>query len=155
MGIRHYRIDPLSLLFKNAFETSNAFTTLANDTNTGYPVNVSYNEEFLIFEMPVLRGNLNDIEITKTSDELRVKYNRSDKSDDGRTYIKKGITERDFDLVWKISTKYDTSKISSTYENGLLSIFIPFAQEAKPEKVEVINVNDNWKKVAQNQPLSE
>ena len=40
-------------------------------------------------------------------------------------------------MGWKIAPKYDTNAISATMENGLLSITIPVAEEAKPKTIKI------------------
>jgi HSP20 family protein len=36
----------------------------------------------------------------------------------------------------------DSSKISATYENGVLSVTIPLAERAKPRRIQVTNAGD-------------
>jgi HSP20 family molecular chaperone IbpA len=52
-------------------------------------------------------------------------------------YIHKGIAKRSFNLGWKIDSKFDLKKIVAKFENGLLTIGIPFAKESQ---VKLINI---------------
>ena len=113
-----------------------------------------FNEEFWVLEIPIINGKSEDIEITKTADQLRIKFTRSDKETVGeRTYVRKGITRKDFDQAWRITSKFDATGIQSVFENGLLTVYIPFAKEAIPEKVPILATTENWKKVAMGESL--
>jgi len=132
-----------------------AFFQPFQSAKVDYPMDSWFNDEFWCIEIPIVQGKAEDIEITKTSDQLRVKYMRSDKETVGqRTYVRKGMVRKDFDQAWRLTSKFDSSKISTTFENGLLSIFIPFAKEAIPEKIPVLDVSGNWKKVAEGKSLT-
>jgi len=144
-------IDVKNLMRQHAF-----FQPFNQAAKIDYPMDSWFNDEFWCIEIPIVQGKPEDIEITKTSDQLRVKYMRSDKEGIGtRTYVKRGMVRKDFDQAWRLTSKFDSSKISTTFENGLLSIYIPFAKEAIPEKVPVLAVDANWKKVASGEKLVE
>jgi HSP20 family molecular chaperone IbpA len=142
------------IFFKDNFKTSTDFVPFVQQTKTGYPVDSYLTDEFLVFEIPIIQGSVDDIELIKTGNQLKIKYKRP-KSEVGANvrYITKQIVRRDFELNWEIDPKFDGSKISSTYENGLLSIFIPFMPTSKPEKIGIVAVDNNWKKVANGEEL--
>ena len=155
MSTRYYGIfnDPffqeMNLLIKNGLNSNSIFQPFSDETKMSYPIDSWFNDEFLVFEIPIIDGKKEDIKITKTIDNLRIQYQRSNRREDsGVTYIKKGIIKRDFDFTWKIPSKFDSSGIQSAFENGILTIYIPFAKEAKPEEVQILDVNENWKKIA-------
>lgn len=146
----------LNLLFKNGLNANSFFEPFGDETKVPYPIDSWLNEEFLVFEIPIIDGKKEDIQITKTSDNLRIKYQRSNKvNDDERSYIKRGIIKRDFDLTWRITSKFNSSEIQSVYENGLLTIYIPIAKEAKPEEIQILDTGANWKKIALGEKLDE
>ena len=47
------------------------------------------------------------------------------------------MSKKSFDLRYKIAPKFDLGKIDATLENGLLEIFIPLAEEAKPKSIKI------------------
>jgi len=47
-------------------------------------------------------------------------------------YLKKS-----FDLGYKISPKYNLTKISAEMENGLLNLHIPISEESKPKSIKI------------------
>ena len=145
-----------NFLFKNMRQNEAEFKPFFSTMKMPYPLNVWKNDEFVAIEIPIIRGKSEDIEITRTSDSLRVQYTRSDKSqDEGKTFVSRGIVERDFDFSWKIPPKIDYAGIQSVYENGLLSIYLPIAKEAKPEKVQVLATGENWKQLAETGKLKQ
>ena len=48
-----------------------------------------------------------------------------------------GLSKKSFDLRYKIAPKFDLGKTDATLENGLLNIFIPLAEEAKPKAIKI------------------
>ena len=152
----YYSTDPAILAdrffegldIKNLLKQNSLFHPFVNSNQIDYPLDAWFNNEFLVFEIPVLKAKPDDIEITKTQDLLRIKFSRSDKESVGeKTYVKKGLALRDFDLQWRIASKFDSSGIQSVFEDGLLIVYIPFAKEAIPEKVPILATNENLKKV--------
>lgn len=142
-----------NLLFRNGLKANGIFEPFGDVTKVPYPLDAWFNDEFYVFEIPILDAKKEDIQITKTSDQLRIKYNRSNKEEENRTWVKRSIVRRDFDLSWKIPSKFDSSGIQSVFENGILTIYIPFAKEAIPEQVQILDTNENWKKLAQGEKL--
>lgn len=143
-----------NILFKNALQNQSDFVPFSSAMKMPYPANIWYNEEYVGIEIPILKGKSEDIEITKTNDTLRIKYVRSNRGEDSKVqFVQRGIVERDFDFSWKIPSKVDYSGIQSVFENGLLTIYLPIAKEAKPQKVEILNTGENWKKIALREKL--
>ncbi len=127
-------LDPFDLLWKILFEEQPRFSTLVDKIN--YPVDVYEENDGICFELAVVGLNKEDIEIEVQSDTLRIKYNKQANTDN-KAYIYKGIARRSFDLAWKISTKFDLSKLEATINKGLLKITIPLSEERKPKLVEI------------------
>ena len=145
----------VNLMFRNMLHNQAEFVPFGSALKMPYPMNTWYNDEFFVIEIPIIKGKLEDIEITKSVDQLRVKYQNSDREDPNKKWISRGIVERDFDHAWRLSAKFDHTGIQSVFENGLLAIYIPFAKEAKPEKVQILDTGANWKKIATGQKLVE
>ena len=127
-----------NILFRNALQSKWEFRPFYSTLKTPYPMNTWYDDEKIVFEIPILKGKSEDIEITKTSTEVRVKYTRSDREEvSNRVYGCRGIVERDFDFVWKLPNKINHVDISGKYADGLLTISLPFNHESLPEKVAI------------------
>ena len=48
-----------------------------------------------------------------------------------------GLSKKSFDLRYKIAPKFDLSQTDASLTNGLLEIFIPLAEEAKPKSIKI------------------
>ena len=136
------RLFPTDLLFKNFFDRASAFETSV-DRKINHPVDIIHTEDALLFEIAAVGLAKKDIELeVEDGNCLKVSYTKpsieSNNSDiDAGEYIHKGIAKRSFDLGWKISPKFDLTKIDAEMENGLLKISIPLTKEAKPKAIKI------------------
>jgi len=140
--MRQFRggLEPFDLLVKNFFDTETFFSPLS-ESNLKYPIDIYEKEDGLQFDIAVVGLCEKDINIEVTDgDTLRVSYQKesefSDENDE-KSYIHQGIAKRSFNFGWKISNKFNLQDISATIDNGLLSINIPHAEEAKPKKITI------------------
>ena len=132
------RLFPTDLLFKNFFDQASAFETNV-DKKINHPVDIIYTEEALIFEIAAVGLNKGDIDLsTEDGTTLKVSYTKLPLHDDEDIeYIHKGIAKRSFDLGWKISPKFDLTKITASMENGLLRLEVPVSPESKPKTITI------------------
>ena len=132
-AISNFELDPFDLLWKNIFDDNSRFNTIYEKIN--YPVDIYEEEDGITFEIAVVGLNSEDIEIKIQGENLRIKYDRPKNED--RLYVYKGIARRSFDLEWKVSTKFELSKLEATIEKGLLKIFVPLSDEKKTRVIEI------------------
>jgi HSP20 family molecular chaperone IbpA len=136
------RLFPTDLLFKNFFDQASAFETSV-DRKINHPVDIIHTEDALLFEIAAVGLEKKDIELqVEDGNCLKVSYTKpsieSNNSDiDAGEYIHKGIAKRSFNLGWKISPKFDLSKIKASMENGLLKIEIPVTPESRPKTITI------------------
>ena len=52
-------------------------------------------------------------------------------------YIYHGLSKKSFSLGYKIAPKFNLTKTKAELENGLLEIFIPLAEDAKPKSIKI------------------
>ena len=136
------RLFPTDLLFKNFFDQASAFES-SIDRKINHPVDIIYTEDALLFEIAAVGLEKKDIELqVEDGNCLKVSYTKprieSNNSDvDAGEYIHKGIAKRSFDLGWKISPKFDLTKIKASMENGLLKVEIPVTPESKPKTITI------------------
>lgn len=132
-----WELDPFDLLWKNIFDDNAKFNTLVDKIN--YPVDIYEEENGVTFELAVVGLNKEDVQIQVQGENLRIKYEKPQAQE--RHYVYKGIVRRSFDLQWKVSTKFDLSKLEATMDRGLLKIFVPLSEEKKPKLVEIKTIN--------------
>ena len=136
------RLFPTDLLFKNFFDQVSDFESTV-DRKINHPVDIKLTEDALIFEIAAVGLEKKDIELqVEDGNCLKVSYTKpnieSNNSDlDAGEYIHKGIAKRSFNLGWKISPKFDLTKIDAKMENGLLTISVPVTPESRPKTIKI------------------
>jgi HSP20 family molecular chaperone IbpA len=131
--------SPFDLLFKDFFKSELDFQP-ANQAKFPHPVDIFENSEGLHFEVACTGLTKEDVELHIEGDLLVIRYDKNKKKPEDKTshnYIYRGIARRSFSLGYKISSKFDLSKAEATMENGLLTIYIPFAEESKPKTLQI------------------
>ena len=125
------------ILFHNFFFPSSGFGS-ASTTKQPHPLNIYYDETGLHFEVACTGLTKEDVKLDIEDDILKISYN---KPEEGKTIhpgtIVNGLAKRSFNLGYKISSKYDLSKADGKLENGLLTIFIPITEKAKPKTIQI------------------
>nr|WP_090275662.1 Hsp20/alpha crystallin family protein [Mycolicibacterium komanii]CRL68706.1 heat shock protein Hsp20 [Mycolicibacterium komanii] len=77
------------------------------------------------------------VDVSVDNGMLTISAHRTARSDDGVQWL---ANERFFGTYRRqlsLGEGVDTSNISATYENGVLSVTIPLAERAKPRKIDV------------------
>ena len=135
------RFFPTDLLFRNFFDGEASFRGL-QDQKPSYPVDVFLQEDELCFDVACVGLEKSDIDITVEGSTLKVAYKKpnveSNPSEvEAPDYIHKGIARRSFDMGWKVSPKFDLTKIKAKMANGLLKVEVPMSEESKPKTVTI------------------
>lgn len=131
--LRPLELDPFDLLWKDLLETSSHFSALTQKIT--HPVDIYETEEGITFEVAAVGLDKKEIEILIEGDQLRIRYERTDKED--RQAIYRGIKRSAFDLSWKVSSKFDLGKLEASLDKGLLKLQIPTAEGKAVRKVEL------------------
>tara|TARA_B100000424_G_scaffold162593_2_gene124570 strand:+ start:773 stop:1189 length:417 start_codon:yes stop_codon:yes gene_type:complete len=131
----HERLFPTDLLFKNFFETDSHFQSHA-EIKPNYPCDLFTDDDGLHIEIAAVGINKKDIKIETAENQIKVIYDKTG-DDPSVDYIHRGIARRSFNLGWKISPKFNLNRVKADMNNGLLSIFIPIADEAKPKAITI------------------
>jgi HSP20 family protein len=128
-------LDPFDILVRNMFQANASFAP-AQEAKISHPLDIYEEADGLHFEVACTGLTKSDIEISVEGDVLKISYDN--KGDEPvRNYIHKGIAKRSFNLAYKIATKFDLSSADAQMKNGLLTIIIPFAEEAKPKALKI------------------
>jgi len=132
----HERLFPTDLLFKNFFETDSNFQSHV-DNKPSYPCDLFTTDEGLNIEIAAVGLDKKDIKIETAENQIKISYERTDGENLSVDYIHRGIARRSFNLGWKISPKFNLNKVKADMDQGLLTIFIPIADEAKPKAIKI------------------
>ena len=131
---------PFDILFRNFFDRESHFDII-NNVKIPHPVDIYENKNGLVFEIACTGLTKEDVEINIEHDILRVSYTRPaiDKLEDTveKVYHAKGIARRSFNLGYKVASRFELAKANASMDNGLLIVTIPFAEEAKPKKLQI------------------
>lgn len=131
--------NPFEILFKDFFETKTYFNQL-EQVRVKYPVDIYESKQGLTFELAVSGISQEDIEINVESDVLRIQYNNDKEgTKDDRQYILRHISNRSFNLGWRIGSQFDLRKVNAVMDKGLLIINVPYSEQAAPVKVNITN----------------
>lgn len=126
--------EHLDLLVRNFFDSTAEFRS-AFDSKIQYPVDIYETASGIVFEIAAVGADKEDITITSQGDTLRVTYNKEITR--SGNYIKQSIAKRNFDLGWRLSSKFDLTKIDAKLEKGLLHLEIPYISKATPKTIEI------------------
>ena len=125
------------ILFHNFFHPTSGFLS-ASTTKQPHPLNIFYDKTGLHFEVACTGLTKDDVKVDIEDDILKISY---EKPEDEKSFhsgtIVNGLAKRSFNLGYKISSKYDLSKADGKLENGLLTIFIPITEKAKPKTIKI------------------
>jgi HSP20 family protein len=127
--------SPFDILFRDFFKSDGDFTPF-NSIKVNHPVDIYEAEEGLNIDIACVGLTKKDIDLTIEGDILRVEY-KKDKGSNEAEYIQRNIAKRAFNFGWRISRRFDLSKLEAKLENGLLHLYAPLADEAKPKTVTI------------------
>lgn len=130
--LRPFELDPFDLLWKDLFEANPHFSAITQKVT--HPVDIFENENGITFEIAAVGLNQDDIDISIENDMLRIRYEGKKEE---RPSIYRGIKRSNFDLSWKISTKFNLSKLEATLDKGLLILTIPVAEGKTIRRIEI------------------
>jgi len=88
-----------------------------------------------VVELPGMRKE--DIDISLHDGMLTIAGERQSSSGDGENAERTERFSGKFRRSISLPTRVDASKVSATYKEGILTVTLPKAEEAKPKKVEV------------------
>ncbi len=132
--LRPLELDPFDLLWRDLFENNSRFSAITQKVT--HPVDIYETPNGIKFEVAAVGLDSKDIDIQIDNDQLRIKYEKPQtESEDSVIY--KGIKRSSFDLTWKISTKFDLSKLEAALDKGLLTLDIPTAEGKAIRKIEI------------------
>lgn len=136
---------PFDILVRNFLTQEANYRPVEQNLKLAHPLDIYQTTDGLTFEIACTGIDKKDLEILIEGQTLRVNYDKKSKSVDQEEaeevskleYIYKGIAKRSFNLGWKIDTKFNLSKAFSDFNNGLLTIVVPFAETAKPRTLKI------------------
>ena len=125
------------ILFHNFFYPTSGFGS-ASKIKHPHPLNIFYDDKGLHFEVACTGLSKEDVKVDIEDDILKISYTKPKEEKELHPgTIVRGLSKKSFNLGYKISSKYDLSKAEGKLENGLLEIFIPLTEKAKPKSIKI------------------
>ncbi len=128
---------PFDLLVKNFFDSTNNFIP-AIEAKLSYPINIFEDDLGLTFELACTGISKEAIEIKLEGDMIHFNYDKNKSPEpQNRKYITRGISQRSFDLGYKVSSKFNLNKAKANFVDGLLVVNVPFAESKEPKVLKI------------------
>ena len=128
--------SPFDILFRNFFDNEGEFAPF-NQIRVNHPVDIYEDDEGLCIDIACVGLTKKDIDLTIEGDILRVEYKKVTTKDSDVNYIQKNIAKRAFNFGWRISRRFDLTKLDAKLQNGLLHLHAPYADDSKPKAVTI------------------
>ena len=135
MSTLFHERTPFDILVRNFFQEAGHYRPVV-ESKLSHPVDIYERDNGLGLDIACTGISKKDIEILIEGNMIRVNYDKPNIEDLGE-YIHKGIAKRSFNLGWKIDSKFDLSKATAEFINGLLRIIIPFAEGKEPKVLKI------------------
>ncbi len=127
--------NEFDILFHNLFFPTSGFGSAAT-TKQPHPLNIFYDETGLFFEVACTGLTKDDVTVDIEDDILKISYIKPDEDLHPGT-IHRGLSKKSFNLAYKISSKFNLPLADAKLEKGLLEIFIPISESAKPKTLKI------------------
>ena len=136
LEILERHISPFDILFRNLFNAESQFAP-ALQSKQPHPVNIFYDDKGLHFEVACTGLTKKEVGINIEGDILKVSYKKPETDEFHEGTIYNGLSKKSFNLGYKIAPKFDLSTTEAELANGLLTIFVPLAEDAKPKSIKI------------------
>ena len=130
------QISPFDILFRNLFNAESQFAP-ALQSKQPHPVNIFYDDKGLHFEVACTGLTKKEVDINIEGDILKISYKKPETEEFHEGTIYNGLSKKSFNLGYKIAPKFDLNGSTAELANGLLAIFVPIAEEAKPKSIKI------------------
>jgi len=129
--------NEMNRLFEQAFEDM-PLSRWQSSTNWGLAVDVVENDEAFVVTASVPGVNPDDIEITISDNILTIKGEfKADETVDEEKYHLRERRYGSFGRSLTLPVTVDADEVEAHYENGVLQLTVPKAEEVKPRRIEV------------------
>ena len=136
MSTLFHERNPFDILVRNFLQKTHNYQTLA-ESKLPHPVDIYELEKGLGLDIACTGIPKEDIEILIEGNIIKINYNKPTSEAEEVDYIHKGIAKRSFNLGWKIDNRFDLSKASAEFINGLLQVTIPYAKGKETKTLKI------------------
>ncbi len=101
------------------------------------PLNIYENDENLIIKAELPGMQAEDLDISVEGDTLTIQGKRQRQEEEKASYHRREIASGSFSRAITLPTKVDMDKIQASLNEGILTVTLAKAAEAKPRKIAV------------------
>lgn len=124
-------------LFDDSFVRPSRLTT-AFDEGTDLPVDMYQTDDSVVVKASVPGIKPEEVEVTITGDTLTIKGETRTAEEVKRdNYFRREISYGAFNRSILLPNSLQTDKAEATFENGVLTLTIPKAEETKPRQIKI------------------
>ncbi len=124
------RFDPFT-------EFDRALSAISSQTSTAVPMDVVRREDAVVVHLDLPGVDPASIDITTEGRQITLRAERTLTLTEGEDLITNERRHGSMTRVLNLSDKLDPGHVSADYRNGVLSLAVPYAETAKPRKIEV------------------
>ena len=123
-------------LFNRFFREGEQFPAWAGGYSV--PTDVFHMDDRLVIRMDLPGINPDEVEVTVQENTLLINGKRAFPHDaqDVR-FIRRGVFYGDFTQRVSLGKGLDVEKISAAYDNGVLTLTVPYSEEVQPKKISI------------------
>lgn len=115
-----------------------SFFNVPNRSEWGLAVNVTENEEAFVVSAAMPGVAPDDIDVTLEDNVLHIKAEtKQEEQKEGETYHVRECRYGVFSRSLRLPTAVNADAIEANYENGILKVTLPKAEEVKPKRIEI------------------
>jgi HSP20 family protein len=100
-------------------------------------MNVWETDEAVVVEAELPGFSIEDVDITMTGKEVTISGTRAHTEPKGKVFLRRERPTGRFSRTLRLSTDIDGSRGAATLQNGVLTVTLPKAEEARPRKIRV------------------
>jgi HSP20 family protein len=116
------------------------------------PTDVFHSDNSLIIRMDLPDVNPDDVEVAVQESTLLINGSRKFPYDSEKVrFVRRGTFYGDFTQRVNLGKGLDLENINARYDNGVLELTIPYAQEVQPKKISIEVGSNSKQKVFENQ----
>jgi len=130
--------DAVNRLFEDSFIRPGAWPLPFDGGNFSVPADVIETKDNIVVKLSAPGVKPEDIDISVVSDMLTIKGElRNDAEFEQGSYIRKERRYGAFQRTFSLPASVASDKAKAEFENGVLTLTLPKAEEAKPKSIKV------------------
>jgi HSP20 family protein len=127
--------DAMDRLFEDSFVRTGRVLGLSNGM---VPIDIYQQDGSIVVKAPLPGVKPEDIDVSVVGDTLTIKGEmKQEEQVKSENVIRQERRYGAFSRTVTLPTPVDTSKANATYENGVLTLSLPVAEEAKPKEIKI------------------